>query len=589
MSSVQRDEVRTFWTGPPLSYYEILSLKSFVATGARVFLYSYDADLIVPDGVELRDAREILSDSIDEFRNANGDISLSRHSDTFRYAMLQQHGGWYADLDIICLKNELPKADTYFVTAQEGKWLNTAVLKIPRHSELIETLLCEARRVIPETGGQNSELARIAIGPALFNRTIHQFEMDHLASPKRNAYEIGFDELLFFFDPARCESVQARLAASDFTHLWNEGWKAIRLPKNYGPPKGSYLDLMFRRFGIDVPERGRLQYDAIVSWVMEERFLTDVKNRIGVERITSETIDDFGEIARPRGKRSQADTGSTLKLHSQSSIPQTVRSFWHGDFISPYQLLCLKSFADRGHDVEVFSYDAKLAAPSWLKIRDATEILPRELVLYPLPQPGQFAVHADLFRYALLEKLGGWWLDSGLMLLKPDLPDGEVYFAEPDVFGLIPTAILKFPPRHPVIQEARKEAEALGGAYDTWARAGSQLLTPLLTRHDPQRRLSGRESLGPITWFDVPDLFDPLKTAELSENCADSRFLHFHNEVWRRAGVPLWLGPPKGAYLDSLFARHQLGLSVFNRLTFGELNRWIKHMYMAAEIGRVKA
>ena len=63
-STMQREEVRTFWTGPVLSYYEILSLKSFVATGARVFVYSYEKDLEVPDGAELVDAAEILSGEV---------------------------------------------------------------------------------------------------------------------------------------------------------------------------------------------------------------------------------------------------------------------------------------------------------------------------------------------------------------------------------------------------------------------------------------------------------------------------------------------------------------------------------------------
>ena len=109
-SATQREEVRTFWTGPVLSYYEILSLKSFVATGARVFVYSYEKDLQVPEGVELVNADDILSGDVHEFRHANGDKSLALHSDLFRYAVLQRYGGWYADLDIICLNDKLPDA-----------------------------------------------------------------------------------------------------------------------------------------------------------------------------------------------------------------------------------------------------------------------------------------------------------------------------------------------------------------------------------------------------------------------------------------------------------------------------------------------
>ena len=80
-SATQREEVRTFWTGPVLSYYETLSLKSFVATGARVFVDAYEKDLVVADGVELVDAHEILYGEVQEFRHTKGDKSLALHSE----------------------------------------------------------------------------------------------------------------------------------------------------------------------------------------------------------------------------------------------------------------------------------------------------------------------------------------------------------------------------------------------------------------------------------------------------------------------------------------------------------------------------
>ena len=60
-------EVRVFWTGPPLSPYELLSLQSFVHAGARVFLYSTTKTLRVPDGVELLDVRELWPGPVHRF------------------------------------------------------------------------------------------------------------------------------------------------------------------------------------------------------------------------------------------------------------------------------------------------------------------------------------------------------------------------------------------------------------------------------------------------------------------------------------------------------------------------------------------
>src|SRR5260370_16651024 len=104
----QRKEVRAFWTGPSLSLYEKLSLNSFVATGARVQLFSYENDLAVPDGVELVNANELLPGPVHQFRHASGDKSLALHSDLFRYVAIEKFGGWYVDLYIVPIPSRLP-------------------------------------------------------------------------------------------------------------------------------------------------------------------------------------------------------------------------------------------------------------------------------------------------------------------------------------------------------------------------------------------------------------------------------------------------------------------------------------------------
>ena len=71
-----RQEVRTFWTGPSLSYYEDLSLRSAVASGARVLLYTYNKNLTVPEGFELADAREVLFGPLYQFHQMTATFRL---------------------------------------------------------------------------------------------------------------------------------------------------------------------------------------------------------------------------------------------------------------------------------------------------------------------------------------------------------------------------------------------------------------------------------------------------------------------------------------------------------------------------------
>lgn len=592
-SAPQREEVRTFWTGPVLSYYEILSLKSFVATGARVFVYSYEKDLEVPQGVELVDADEILSGEVHEFRHANGDKSLALHSDLFRYAVLQKHGGWYADLDIICLKDKLPDTKTYFAF-MANKLLNSAILKFPANSAFMDAIMNEAWQTLPEASAAYTDAARVSVGPTLFTRMIYEQGLDHLVLPKSKAYELAYHETMAFFDPAKCEVAMERLADSDFTHLWNEEWRMIRIPKNFGPPKGSFLDAMFRRFDIDIPERARLQPDAIEAWMREHRLLKDIKVRLGIERIGEFTLDELAYSIQSLGWQARDHVyyhwfygieydQPRVPKHPQTSVPQTLRTFWHGDSIGPYQLLCLRSFVEHGHRVEVFSYNLKLILPNWLTLRDAEEILPQGDVLQP--KQGRMRINANRFRWALLQRFGGWWIDPDVMLMKSDMPDTEIFFGNLDAFGRVPTSVLKFPTGHRFVDEALARSIAMVATSDEEG-AGSEMLTDLASESGLDLTNDSKKSLGPISWFNVLDLFDPAKAIGMAERIGNERFLHLQDDVWRRAGIHPWLAPPEGAFLDTLFARYDIGIRFPARMHFHQLNRWVSHMYRSVQIDR---
>jgi hypothetical protein len=162
----QRQGVRAFWTGPSLSLYEQLSLTSFVATGARVQLFTYESDLAVPDGVERVDANELLPGPVHQFHQASGDKSLALHSDLFRYVAIENFGAWYVNVDIIFIGRELP-TDSVYIARETDKVVNGAVMKFPPQSALMTAAIKEARRLLPQTGMASTHEARLLIGPPL--------------------------------------------------------------------------------------------------------------------------------------------------------------------------------------------------------------------------------------------------------------------------------------------------------------------------------------------------------------------------------------------------------------------------------------
>ncbi len=580
--ATHRPDVRTFWTGPDLSYYEDLSLRSAVAAGARVLLYTYNRTLNVPEGVELVDAREVLSGPIHQFHHKDGDLSLALHSDLFRYLAIEKFGGWYIDLDIVVMRPSLPE-DKIYLAYQEDGVANAAVMKFPAQSPIMTAAIGEAMRLLPEAGTSAPGADHGIVGPALITRLASEYAIDHLVRPKAAAYEIHPDEVLMFFDPAQCDAAFQRVASSDFVHLWNDLWRALRIPKNLGPPEGSFLDVLFRRFGIDVPQGARLSSDAIDNWVREFWVMKELKRKLSAPKIPFDALAQFTRSVHAGGSqtpRLSNDVDISMPAnHPQAIVPQTVRTFWRGETISPYQLMCLKSFAAAGHRVEVYSYGRDLDVPDWIHVQEASDIVPREHILKPLSDEGAVAIHANRFRYALLHSKGGWWIDPDVMLLKPDLPVGDVVFASADVFARIPTGILKFPAGHGLLTEALAETERLSGTFEGWEESGSALLTALVARHRLNGKIQQPVSLGPVSWFEVADLFNPDAAGRLNRKCNDFHFAHLHDDVWRRAGIPHHFAPPEGSFLDGQIAKFGLAADFPAKISFGDVNRWLAHMY----------
>lgn len=586
--SSSKPEVRAFWTGPQLSPYEELSLRSFVAAGARVLLYSPEKALRVPDGVELVDVREILSSPVHQFTFSDGDRSPALHSDLFRYAALQQFGGWYADLDIVCIGTTLPVRKIY-IARESDDLVNGAVLKFPAQSPVIAAAIDHAWKILPETQTGAPLRMRVSIGPALLTQLSRDYAFDHLVLPRSSAYEIGYDEIPAMFDPGLRGELDERVRQSDFVHLWNEIWRRTRIPKNYGPPKGSFLDGLFRRFGMEFSDEARLSAESIKVWFQERHFLTQVAARLGTDVVSPNTLGRLlaqsrrlNEISEP----SPADEsgGATIQKRTRAATtPQTVRTFWQGGPIGVYQLLCMRSFVERGHRVEVFTYDTDLGIPEWIERRNAADILPAERVLRHLPDEERVAIHADLFRHAVLHRLGGWWVDPDVVLLQPDLPSGDVFFGGPNEFNTVSTAALRFPGGHPVLSDALSDPASVGQDVANWQRAGASLLTQCLSKHRLLGAMQPPTAGGSISWFGVQRLFDPAQTESVEKTLEGAAFLDLHYEVWLRAGVPPYLGPPRGSYLDRLLERHDVGLRFSTRMEFDDLRRWLAHMYKSTE------
>jgi predicted secreted Zn-dependent protease len=249
-----------------------------VARGQRVLLYSYDKALRVPDGVELTDANDILpTDHIHEFVHPNGETSPTVHANLFRYEALRHFGGWYCDLDVVLVGDDPPSTEVY-LARQDDELVNNAVLRFPPNARLMVDAAEAARDLMTSSLWGAS-------GPNLLTRLVREHGLLHLVAPASSAYPIRPTEVLQMFLPEHREEMQQRVGRADFVHLWNQIWRRVRIPKDLGPPEGSFLDGLFRSVGIRVAPGARMSEQAVRSWFHEYLVLLDAKNASG--RVTT--------------------------------------------------------------------------------------------------------------------------------------------------------------------------------------------------------------------------------------------------------------------------------------------------------------
>ena len=221
--------------------------------------------------------------------------------------------------------------------------------------------------------------------------------------------------------------------------------------------------------------------------------------------------------------------------------------------------------------MEVFSYDPDFAVPAGVLRRDAHEIWPTDRVMRYQTGfgTGSPALHANLFRYAMLHRLGGWWIDLDVILLRTELPQQPIYFARESTERIVP-GTLKFPAGHDLLADCIRECVKAAEAA-TWGQTGSRLLEPLVKKYGLEPLAQTYETTYPIPWRQIAVLFDPACAEEVGVRCAQASFLHLYNEIWRKSQIPFDLRPPAGSYLDMLVTRHGIDIGSDRRMDFDDI------------------
>jgi Glycosyltransferase sugar-binding region containing DXD motif len=232
----------------------------------------------------------------------------------------------------------------------------------------------------------------------------------------------------------------------------------------------------------------------------------------------------------------------------------TVRTFWHGERLPAAQRACLASFVRVGHAVEVYSYEAGFAAPAGVRVRDAREIMPADRVFVygeaAGVNAGSKAGFSNVFRYRMLAKMGGYWVDADVYCLRA-MPTAEVVIAsERTKRGEThPTScVLKCGPGHALAELCASTAEKQDPKTLRFGEIGPRLVAWAVRELALESAVVEPEVFCPVNWFEYERLND-AGAAELSERTLG---VHLWNEMWRLSGREIpWRGV-EGSVLGEL-------------------------------------
>jgi hypothetical protein len=220
-------DVVTFWHGP-LDALRRLCLKSQVAAGHKVTVYSFEPLAELPDGVGNAEAEAILPHSFSErLRPPQPDGSWRdwttlQFSDFFRMRLMAKGAGqnppWvWLDADVLLLRPvEIDPTKPYFAW-ERPRQLGNSVLYLPPDDPIVAAFasLMQQDELTPDwlslrhrltfalrkLRGGSSRLSdiRVAIfGPAALTALARRANESHYALPKKSFYAVHAEPKLFF-------------------------------------------------------------------------------------------------------------------------------------------------------------------------------------------------------------------------------------------------------------------------------------------------------------------------------------------------------------------------------------------------------
>jgi hypothetical protein len=193
-----------------------MCIKSFIAHGHEFHLYTYNREINAPEGAVIQDANEILPEGRIFFDDRG---TVCAFSDMFRYVLLYERGGWWVDMDIICLRTFDFESEHVFASEQDSVFceiLHAGIIKAPKHSKMMGFCKMHAEQIYSNMypnikwGSMSSNVLKAFIAGHIEYK--YYIQPPHVFCPLPYFYYFQYfmDLLIDFTEQTYC------------VHLWNE-------------------------------------------------------------------------------------------------------------------------------------------------------------------------------------------------------------------------------------------------------------------------------------------------------------------------------------------------------------------------------
>ena len=213
-----------------------------------------------------------------------------------------------------------------------------------------------------------------------------------------------------------------------------------------------------------------------------------------------------------------------------------IHGLWIGKFLSSLELLTISSFIQHGHEFHLWVYEKTLTTlPKGTVLRDAHQIIPFTKVYRrkkddPILAFGKGSIStpfSDLFRYQLLYKEGGWWVDMDVTCLKTFAIEAPYFFNPHPILPMMGN-IMKCPKGARIMKETyEKVKEQCNEQTEDWLLP-NRILNEMAQKNHLDQYIGN--NTGNRDWWPEIEAFIYGR----KKMPTDWYYFHWVNEMWRK-------------------------------------------------------